>query len=274
MPVLYLSNDLVWRKPQRISSVASTLGIIPMCLKSGKRDNLFILRWSEDESNCYFESAILPPKKALVMDMLGISKWYEENPIARIIVNAIPYAGGSLDVALSSKWNKYNNDRIIEMLEKLEAELADLKNSTLGIRVAESEVFFDLIRQIAPVVTQSRCPETRTGYARIIRSALTRSESIPDLEDMVRQISDFREKDIICLRYLKQLYDSGQIVSGTVLSQTIKEFRLTPIEFESLLSRYENLGLLDHPRNRITGRGNIAFEKSRLFDKMVDLLGL
>lgn len=208
------------------------------------------------------------------MDMLSISKWYEDNPIARIIVNAIPYAGGSLDVALSSKWNKYNNDRIIEMLEKLEAELADLKHSTLALRVADSEVFFDLIRQIAPVVTHSRCSETRTGYARIIRSALTRSETFLDLEDMVRQISDFREKDIICLRCLKKLYDSGQIVCGTVLSQTIEELRLTPIEFESLLFRYENLGLLDHPRNMLVGRGNIGFEKTRLFDKTIELLGL
>lgn len=206
--------------------------------------------------------------------MLSISKWYEENPIARVIVSAIPYIGGSLDVALSAKWNKYQNDRIKEMLEKLQAELADFKNSSQEKSIVESEAFFDLVRQIAPVITQSRCPETRTGYARIIKSALLGTDSIPDLEDIVRQISDFHEKDIVCLRYIKTRFDSNQIVCGSALSLVVKEYHLTAIESESLLFRYENLGLLDHPRNMLVGRGNVAFEKTRLFDKVVSLVGV
>ena len=35
------------------------------------------------------------------MDTLLISQQYESNPIARIIVNAIPYIGGSIDALRS-----------------------------------------------------------------------------------------------------------------------------------------------------------------------------
>lgn len=208
------------------------------------------------------------------MSMLGISKWYEEHPIARILVNAIPNIGGSLDVALSSKWNKYQTNRITEMLEKLEEEVKELKDCSLDKDILESEEFFDLIRQIAPSVTQCRCPETRTGYARIIKSALLKGDAIPDLEDLVRQISDFHEKDIIYLKNINSLFDSNQRVCGSILSQIVKEYALTAVEAESLLFRYENLGLLDHPRDMIVGRGNVVFEKTRLFDKLVSLLGI
>ena len=208
------------------------------------------------------------------MDILKISEWYENNPIARIIVNAIPSIGGSLDVALSAKWNLIQKNRVEDLLQKLSDELADLKEQVLDKNVLESEEFFDLIYGIARIAVSNRSPEIRTASARILKASFIEGEKIVNLEDLVRQLSDFREKDIVFLRAVKRLFDGNQRVTGSVLSTEVKEYTASPIESELQLYRFEAMGLLDHPRNSLIGRGLMAFEKLPLFDKMVSYLGL
>lgn len=208
------------------------------------------------------------------MNTQKISEWYENNPIARIIVNAIPTIGGSLDVALSAKWNQIQKNRVDDLLQKLEKELVDLKEQTLDKSVLETEEFFDLVYGIARVAVSSRCPEIRTASARVLEASLCKREKTADLEDLVRQLSDFREIDIISLRGVKRLYDENQQVSGITLSAEIREYSTSPIDSEIQLYRFETMGLLDHPRNMLCGRGQMTFVKQPLFDKMASYLGI
>ena len=46
------------------------------------------------------------------------------------------------------------------------------------------------------------------------------------------------------------------------------------LECERMLYRFENLGLLDHPRNMMVRPGTMIFKKLSLFDKVVTYLGL
>lgn len=60
------------------------------------------------------------------MKMVEISKLYEDNLLARVLVNAIPYIGGSIDTTLTSKWSGYWKQRIEELLIEIEKELASI----------------------------------------------------------------------------------------------------------------------------------------------------
>jgi len=210
----------------------------------------------------------------MTMNVLTLSQRYEENTIARIIVNAIPYVGSSLDVALSSRWEQYQTERVTDLLNKIEKELSELKLEKVDKAFLESEAFFDLVYQIASKAISNRISEIRTGYAKIIKSAIKGEETISNLEELVWQLSDLQTKDVLFIRKIKELYDSGREVTGIVLSRELHGYGYSPIECEWYLYRFENLGLLDHPRNMINGRGKIFFQKMPLFDKISNYMGL
>lgn len=208
------------------------------------------------------------------MEVPDIIKSYEDNIIARVIVNAIPYIGGSVDVLLTQKWSRIQQKRINDLLDKIASELAEIKDTFITKAMLESEEFHDLVYSIANHAIASRCNEIRTACARIIKSAVTQEKSIFNLEDLLRQITDLQEKDIIYLRCIKEQYDSNEIVTGVSVSNRMSQFHYSPIDAEIQLYRFENLGLLDHPRNMLNGRGKMAFLKMPLFDELTSYLGI
>ena len=208
------------------------------------------------------------------MDLLSLSHEYEDNPIARAIVNAIPYIGGSIDVALSAKWTRYHSQRIDDLLDKINNELSRIDATKIDKSFLESEEFSDLVYSIAFNTIKTRNPEIRTGFARIIKSALIQDDTVINLEDIVRQLSEMTQNDLLLLKTIKELYDTGQPVAGKTVSKALYSYNYSEIEAEIHLYRFENLGLLDHPRNRMSGRGEMAFTKMPLFDKTIGFLGL
>lgn len=74
------------------------------------------------------------------------------------------------------------------------------------------------------------------------------------------------------MRALKRLLLSGRDLTGEALSSSITGY--DSLECERMLYRFENLGLLEHPRNMMTRLGTMVFHKLPLFDKLVLCLGL
>lgn len=207
------------------------------------------------------------------MELSNITKHYEDNAIARVIVNAIPYIGGSVDVLLTQRWSRIRQQRIDDLLEKISVELSEIKETAVTKETLESEEFYDLVFQIASNAISSRCGETRVGYARVIKTALNKEETFTNLEDIVRQIAGLTEKDLLYLKTIKALFDESDSVSGITVTH-MSSIHNTDIEAELQLYRFENLGLLDHPRNTLVGRGKMPFSKMPLFDIVVSYLGL
>ena len=198
---------------------------------------------------------------------------YNNNTILRTLVNLIPSYGGSIDIFLSNRWSKIQQRRIEEQLSAFVEALSGLEGrvAELELDIATSEGLYDILYQILDNSLKSRCPESRYGYARVLREAIVDNNAIPDLEEVVYQIADMRERDYLVLRAVKDLFDFGVEVSGETISTTEK-VQMTPIEAERQLFRFENMGLLDHPRNRTTRRGGMTFEKTEYFDKVISFL--
>lgn len=208
------------------------------------------------------------------MEIQDIQKSYESNLLAKVIVNALPHVGGPLNVLLTHKWTQIQQQRVDDLLEKISAELAELKETAISKSILESEEFYDFIYQIANHAIESRCGEKRTAFARIIKSAIIQDKSIFDLEDIVRQIAQTQEKDLVYLKFIKPMFDNNENVTGAALSSKMFGYKYSPIDAEVQLYRFENLGMLDHARNSLNGRGKIAFQKLPLFNEIVLYLGL
>lgn len=205
------------------------------------------------------------------MAFQDIIQKYEGNTVLRVIVNLIPYVGGSLDVALN-KWSQIKQRRIDELMGAINEELEGIQDDLINKSYLESDEFYDLVYQIVNNAVANRCPETRIAYAKVVRSAVLNEETTANLEDIIRQVEGMREKDLFFLRALKSLLLSGRDLTGEALSLSITGY--DSLECERMLYMFENLGLLEHPRNMMTRLGTMVFHKLPLFDKMVSYLGL
>ena len=206
------------------------------------------------------------------MDIVEISKKYEASSLLRALVNAIPYAGGSLDVLLSAKWAQYHSQRVDDFINKMQEELIELQENTVRKDLLESAEFYDLIYRIAQDVISSRFGETRLAYAKIIKSAVTGNESFSSLEDLVQQISDLREMDYQFITAINKLIHSGKVVTGESISNELVGYGYSIMDCERHLYRFEVFGLLDHQRNTLLGRGKMPFEVLPSFNKLVSYL--
>lgn len=205
------------------------------------------------------------------MAFQDIIQKYEGNTVLRVIVNLIPYVGGSLDVALN-KWSQIKQRRIDELMGAINEELEGIQDDLINKSYLESDEFYDLVYQIVNNALANRCPETRIAYAKVVRFAVLNEETTANLEDIIRQVEGMREKDLFFLRALKSLLLSGMDLTGEALSSSITGY--DSLECERMLYRFENLGLLEHPRNMMTRLGTMVFHKLPLFDKLVSYLGL
>lgn len=199
-----------------------------------------------------------------------LSRKYENNIVARAIVNAIPYIGGSLDIALTDRWNKYCQERLGDFLHKLSNELEEIDEKKLNKDFINSEGFFDIVCNIVKDVITSRLEDKRIIYVKMLKEALEQEQNISDLESLISQIEDLKEKDIIFLRYIQGFADEpDKVITGENMFMFIAD----PINFDieevtRMLFRFAYLGLLDYAMNTLTLRKKIKFTTTRLFGKL------
>ncbi len=213
-------------------------------------------------------------RKFEAMDVVEISKWYESNPFLRMLVNAIPCVGGSIDVLLSAKWAEFHSKRVEDFITKTQRELAEIQEAYLRKDLLESPEFYDLGYRIAQSVISSRFDQTRTGYARVIKSAVTGDDSFISLEELVQQISDLGEMDIQFIIAINKLIHYGQIITGESMSNELAQYGYSVMDCERHLYRFGTLGLLDYQRNSLFRRGTMPFEVLPFFHKLISYLGI
>lgn len=199
-----------------------------------------------------------------------LSEKYERNPLARIIINAVPYIGGSLDVALTSKWNEYQQKRIDDFLDKLSTELEQIQEDKLDKEFINSEDFFDIVYSIVKDVTTSRLSEKRVIYAKLLKDSLEQGQDIYDLESLIKQVEDIKEKDMLFLKHIQE-YTKAQYedITGEKMSKHIADSKnFDTEEVTRLLFRFAYLGLLNYAMNTLTLREEIKFTTTHLFSKL------
>lgn len=204
-----------------------------------------------------------------------LSQKYEKNPLARIIINAIPYIGGSLDVALSAKWNDFQQKRIDDFLNKLSLELELIQEDKLDKAFINSEGFFDIVYNIVKDITASRLSEKRTIYAKILKDSLEEGQDIYNLESLIKQVEDLKEKDMLFLKHIQTYLIQGAELTGEKLSSYIADNDNFSIEeITRMLFRFAYLGLLNYGTNVLTLREKIRFTTTNLFSKLCCYLSL
>ena len=114
------------------------------------------------------------------MAFQDIIQKYEGNTVLRVIVNLIPYVGGSLDVALN-KWSQIKQRRIDALMGAINEELEGIQDDLINKSYLESDEFYDLVYQIVNNALANMCPETRSAYDKVVRFAVLNEETTANL---------------------------------------------------------------------------------------------
>lgn len=197
-----------------------------------------------------------------------LSKKYNDNTLIRSVVNIIPYVGGSLDMLLTDKWNKFYQRRIENLLDQLSQDLLQCEDK-IDVEFLNSEEFFDIFLRILKETSQTRLDEKRKLYSKVLRDSITKEKTTITLESITDIITTLNETDLF---FLKRIEDFLKV-------STIKEYitanglsTYNPSDYEDIneivriLYRFSYLGLLDYETTVLTKREYIKFTKTPLFE--------
>lgn len=216
------------------------------------------------------------------MDLVTLSKKYQDSYIAQAIINAIPYAGGSIDSVISKHWNDYYFNRLERLIIELINRLDKLEESQINKEYLQSEEFLDILLEIVPNVGKNRCPEKEIGFASLLVSAITREQPTLKLEVLIDNLINFKERDFLFIHRFNEYFQSqiqGNKEAGINpseaqeiihIDQKGNEFTIDDTTF--MCYRFVNMGLLDYARNTLVGQYNRFFKPTNLFYRTIECL--
>lgn len=141
-------------------------------------------------------------------NLTELSKKYSSNPILRSIISIIPYAGGSLDILLSEKWNSYYQRRVEQMFSQLSEDLKNLE-SKVDEEYLSSEEFFDIIYKILNEALKTRLDDKRKIYSKIIRDSISVQKETMETESILEIVSNLYEMDLIFIYKIEKFKNTS-----------------------------------------------------------------
>jgi hypothetical protein len=97
---------------------------------------------------------------------------YTNNTILRVLVNAIPYIGSSMDIIFASKGSKIIQERIEVLLRNLETEMGFIEEKMVDYEYLRSEEFFDFLTKVIEASAKTRDRAKIHLYAKMLRGSV------------------------------------------------------------------------------------------------------
>jgi len=203
-----------------------------------------------------------------------LSKKYSDNSLIRTVVNIIPYVGGSLDLLLTDKWNKFYQRRIENMLEQISNDMGQIEGK-IDEEYLNTEEFFDIILKILKEASQTRLDEKRKLYSKVLRDSISKRKTKISLESIIDIISTLNETDLFFINRIEDFLKVNKI-KDYITTDGISTYNPTDYEdineIKRVLYRFSYLGLLDYERTTLTKKEFVKFTKTPLFDLIIEYL--
>ncbi len=119
-------------------------------------------------------------------DLQVLRERYSDLPIARALVQLIPYAGGSIDTLIAGRASMIRLRRIEHLFEELRKEMERLTEAGLDQEYLPSEEFDHLVMLAIEKAARTRQEEKIRYYARVLSRSV---QSVwPDQPDVVEEL--------------------------------------------------------------------------------------
>ena len=129
-----------------------------------------------------------------------LSEKYGDLTTIRVLLQAIPYVGGSLDTLLTDSGEKFRRDRTEKLLEYLADKISTLEGKVSIADIENNEQLYDLMMQAIQQSAKTRSEDKRRRFASILRNQFESNEVWDEPEAALRLVSDLNDLHVQILR--------------------------------------------------------------------------
>ncbi|WP_417335346.1 hypothetical protein [Halobacteriovorax marinus] len=129
-----------------------------------------------------------------------LSSGYGDLTLVRALIQAIPWAGGSLDTLMGSSGQRYREKRIESLIKHLSDEIQKIGNKSLS-SINDSEELYDMMLLALEQSTRTRSEEKKKRFAKIIAHQIISPIDWDVADTIMRLISQLSEPHIELLQF-------------------------------------------------------------------------
>lgn len=218
---------------------------------------------------------------------------YGDALLLRAAVSNLPWIGSTLDMILSSKAQKFTEERIMKLLSDLELELAKVDEEKIDKDYLDSEEFYDLMMNAFRATVKTRSEAKIRTYALILKSSLTyKAKTVPpenylfaieqlgDLDLFIANAIYNQQKDIV-LHNINGIIDEKVDDSVEPDLSVIKKAgwdqlpETCGLGFDDLIfhfKRIENVGLISEVTGAYLGYGGGVYRITKAFKRLKNFI--
>ncbi|CCU70455.1 hypothetical protein [Thalassolituus oleivorans] len=123
---------------------------------------------------------------------------YGDSTITRALIAALPYIGGSLDLILSQKGEKFVQQRMEILISEINLRLNRVEKCT--INPEDEEGVYDLFQSVCEKVIRTKSEDKIKHFARLFSDCVSGEKEWDETEAAARLISEFSDTHIIILK--------------------------------------------------------------------------
>ena len=123
---------------------------------------------------------------------------YVDSTVTRALIAAIPYCGGSLDLILSQKGEKFVQQRMETLISEISLRLDQVESCI--IKPEDEEGVYDLFQSVCEKVIRTKSENKIKHFARLFSDCVSGEKEWDETEAALRLISDFSETHIMILK--------------------------------------------------------------------------
>lgn len=129
-----------------------------------------------------------------------LSNKYIDSSLLRALIQAVPYAGGSLDTLMSESGQKFKEQRIENLLGHLSKEIEKIGSKQPVPNNSNSEELYDMMLFALEKSTRTRSEEKRKRFAKILANQISSPIDWDVADSIIRIISELSEPHIRLLQ--------------------------------------------------------------------------
>lgn len=173
--------------------------------------------------------------------IINLSDKYGQQTWFRALIQAIPYAGGSLDTLISAKGQKWREERISYYISEFSKDIDSLNDKFEKIM---SEEFFDLFRSHIENVDKTRSKSKIKRFANLLLNQIERQANWDEPEIATRILNALTDSHVMILKSICSAPICIKPFEGLRVSIiepiTTKDYQPTP-EFHILNEKFPKI---------------------------------
>ena len=215
--------------------------------------------------------------------IISASEKYADLTALRALFNMIPYAGGAIDVLITGKASKIQQERIETSIKELAKKLELVEAKSVDNEYLNSDDFFDDMFAYFDKSSRTKSKEKVDLFSDLITKRIQGKKCIIDIKSFLDSLSSLSDDEIFILNIIHETIeekrknsedDRRQIfqINEEILTQHLLSIGINSIDCEFALIRIEKSGFIKEETGNISGYVGGDYYMTNAFQALIEYI--